>query len=157
MEQQIEGADTRAAIYTRISKDLTVEGLGVTRQLKDCRAMAKRNGWQVVSEFPDVRTKYFCISAQDKVLIQNARTDTEPSATRKSLNVGTPYLVTLTDGTEQHAACHLGPGRRQFPATPIGMAPAAYPVSGFGEPGLEIAATVRPPGCSAKQHQEHGT
>lgn len=53
MEQHNEGAIAPAAIYTRISKDLTLGGLGVARQLKDCRAMAERNGWQVISEFED--------------------------------------------------------------------------------------------------------
>jgi len=53
MEAQKEGADARAAIYTRISSDATLEGLGVARQLKDCRAMAALNGWRVVEEFED--------------------------------------------------------------------------------------------------------
>jgi site-specific DNA recombinase len=53
MEPRKEGANARAAIYTRISKDLTLEGLGITRQLKDCRALAERNGWNVVQVFPD--------------------------------------------------------------------------------------------------------
>jgi DNA invertase Pin-like site-specific DNA recombinase len=53
MEAQKEGADARAAIYTRISKDLTLAGLGVARQLKDCRAMAERKGWRVVHELED--------------------------------------------------------------------------------------------------------
>lgn len=53
MEPQKEGADARAAIYTRISVDASLERLGVARQLKDCRAMAERNGWRVVEEFED--------------------------------------------------------------------------------------------------------
>ncbi|MFJ6377423.1 recombinase family protein [Pseudarthrobacter oxydans] len=53
MEAHKEGADARAATYTRISKDLTLEGLGVARQLKDCRALVGRNGWQVVGAFED--------------------------------------------------------------------------------------------------------
>ncbi|WP_324642429.1 recombinase family protein [Pseudarthrobacter sp. LT1] len=48
-----EGENARAAIYTRISKDLTLEGLGVARQLKDCRALAEKHGWEVVEEFED--------------------------------------------------------------------------------------------------------
>jgi DNA invertase Pin-like site-specific DNA recombinase len=48
-----EGENARAAIYTRISKDLTLEGLGVARQLKDCRALAEKHGWEVVAEFKD--------------------------------------------------------------------------------------------------------
>ena len=43
----------RAAIYARISKDRDGEGLGVARQLEDCRALAEREGWEVVAEFSD--------------------------------------------------------------------------------------------------------
>lgn len=45
--------ETRAAIYARISQDTHETGLGVQRQLKDCRALAKRKGWTVVEEFVD--------------------------------------------------------------------------------------------------------
>lgn len=40
------------AIYARISDDRQ-EGAGVQRQLEDCRALAKRKGWQPVVEFKD--------------------------------------------------------------------------------------------------------
>lgn len=53
METDKEGANARAAVYTRISKDLSLEGLGVARQLKDCRALAARKQWQIVEEFED--------------------------------------------------------------------------------------------------------
>src|SRR5687768_8860912 len=43
----------RAAIYTRQSLDRTGEGLAVRRQLEDCRALVKRNGWRIVEEFSD--------------------------------------------------------------------------------------------------------
>ncbi|KRE61112.1 recombinase family protein [Nostocoides sp. Soil756] len=42
-----------AAIYARISQDRGGEGLGVTRQLVDCRAEAERRGWPVVAEYVD--------------------------------------------------------------------------------------------------------
>ena len=42
-----------AAIYARISQDRAGEGLGVKRQLDDCRAMAERLGWPVAAEFVD--------------------------------------------------------------------------------------------------------
>lgn len=42
-----------AVIYARISQDRGGEGLGVKRQLVDCRAEAKRRGWPVVAEFVD--------------------------------------------------------------------------------------------------------
>ncbi|MDD9207132.1 recombinase family protein, partial [Georgenia sp. 10Sc9-8] len=42
-----------AAIYARISQDRAGEGLGVDRQLKDCRAEAQRLGWTVVEEYVD--------------------------------------------------------------------------------------------------------
>jgi site-specific DNA recombinase len=50
MEPHQEGADARAAIYTRVSKDLTLEKLAVGRQLKDCHALAERKGWSVLDE-----------------------------------------------------------------------------------------------------------
>lgn len=43
----------RAAIYTRISRDLEGEGLGVKRQLEDCRNLAERLGVEVVTEYSD--------------------------------------------------------------------------------------------------------
>lgn len=44
---------TRAAIYCRISDDRAGAGLGVARQEADCRALAERNGWEVVKVFVD--------------------------------------------------------------------------------------------------------
>lgn len=44
---------TRAAIYTRISKDLAHEGLGVARQLMDCRSYADQHGYEIVAELED--------------------------------------------------------------------------------------------------------
>ncbi|MFJ4785475.1 recombinase family protein [Streptomyces sp. NPDC088794] len=44
---------TRAAIYCRISQDRTGAGLGVERQEEDCRALAERNGWDVVEVYVD--------------------------------------------------------------------------------------------------------
>ncbi len=44
---------TRAAIYARISQDRSGDALGVTRQLEDCRAEAKRRGWTVAEEYID--------------------------------------------------------------------------------------------------------
>ncbi|WP_422390126.1 recombinase family protein [Arthrobacter sp. N1] len=43
----------QAVIYTRISKDLEGLGLGVARQLNDCRDYASKNGYQVVEELED--------------------------------------------------------------------------------------------------------
>lgn len=42
-----------AAIYVRISSDKTTEKAGVTRQRKDCQALADRLGWNVVEVFED--------------------------------------------------------------------------------------------------------
>lgn len=42
-----------AVIYARISQDRGGEGLGVKRQLADCRAEAERRGWPVAAEFVD--------------------------------------------------------------------------------------------------------
>lgn len=42
-----------AAIYARISSDVTGEGLGVQRQLEDCRALAEGRGWVVAEEYVD--------------------------------------------------------------------------------------------------------
>lgn len=43
----------RAAIYCRISKDKVGAGLGVERQVADCRELAARLGWTVVEVFED--------------------------------------------------------------------------------------------------------
>lgn len=42
-----------AAIYARISSDATGEGLGVQRQLEDCRKLAADRGWTVAEEYVD--------------------------------------------------------------------------------------------------------
>lgn len=42
-----------AAIYARISQDREGDGLGVQRQLEDCRAEALRRGWSVEREYVD--------------------------------------------------------------------------------------------------------
>jgi DNA invertase Pin-like site-specific DNA recombinase len=41
------------AIYARISQDRDGDGLGVGRQLADCRAEARRRGWAVAQEYVD--------------------------------------------------------------------------------------------------------
>lgn len=46
-------SNTRAAIYARISRDTTGEGLGVERQLADCRMIADQRGWTVAEEYVD--------------------------------------------------------------------------------------------------------
>lgn len=43
----------KAAIYCRISRDIAGEGLGVTRQLEDCRAFVKARDWKVVEVYTD--------------------------------------------------------------------------------------------------------
>ncbi|GAA1494715.1 recombinase family protein [Curtobacterium herbarum] len=43
----------RAAIYVRISDDREGEGLGIARQEKDCRDLAKRLGFEVVAFYPE--------------------------------------------------------------------------------------------------------
>jgi site-specific DNA recombinase len=43
----------RAGVYARISSDHDGDGLGVRRQLADCEALAKRNGWTVVDRYVD--------------------------------------------------------------------------------------------------------
>ena len=48
------GSDRRrAAIYTRISRDMTGQGEGVERQLEDCRQLAKERGLDVIAELSD--------------------------------------------------------------------------------------------------------
>ncbi|CAN5406655.1 hypothetical protein BH10ACT2_BH10ACT2_24240 [soil metagenome] len=42
-----------AAIYAGISSDQDGTALGVTRQLEDCRALAKKLGWTVADEYVD--------------------------------------------------------------------------------------------------------
>lgn len=43
----------KVAIYARISRDVTGEGLGVERQLSDCRKIAAERGWTVAEEYVD--------------------------------------------------------------------------------------------------------
>lgn len=43
----------KAAIYCRISRDIAGEGLGVTRQLEDCKALVDSLGWTVVEVYSD--------------------------------------------------------------------------------------------------------
>lgn len=43
----------RAAIYCRISRDMSGESLGVTRQLEDCRALVASLGWTEVAVYSD--------------------------------------------------------------------------------------------------------
>jgi site-specific DNA recombinase len=43
----------RAAVYVRISRDPSGEGLGVGRQEEDARALAEKRGWEVVATFTD--------------------------------------------------------------------------------------------------------
>ncbi len=42
-----------AAIYARISADVEGTGLGVARQLEDCRKLASDRGWPVGDEYVD--------------------------------------------------------------------------------------------------------
>lgn len=42
-----------AAIYARISADVEGTGLGVARQLEDCRKLAADRGWPVGDEYVD--------------------------------------------------------------------------------------------------------
>src|ERR1700681_491160 len=46
-------ATVRAAIYARISQDTEGKSLGVQRQAKECRELARRRGWQVVDVYED--------------------------------------------------------------------------------------------------------
>src|SRR2546423_557599 len=43
----------RVGIYARISRDKAGGGLGVARQLQDCRDLAAQFGWSVVQDFVD--------------------------------------------------------------------------------------------------------
>ncbi|WP_198414164.1 recombinase family protein [Cryobacterium adonitolivorans] len=42
-----------AAAYARISSDPTGQGLGVQRQLEDCRKLAESRGWSIAEEYVD--------------------------------------------------------------------------------------------------------
>lgn len=53
MGREPQKPPARAAIYCRISKDRAGNRLGVDRQQKDCRALAKRLGWQITDVFID--------------------------------------------------------------------------------------------------------
>lgn len=43
----------QAAIYARISKDREGAGLGVERQINDCKALCERNGWDIAHVITD--------------------------------------------------------------------------------------------------------
>lgn len=43
----------RAALYLRVSRDFTGEGLAVERQREDCLRIAESRGWKVVGEYVD--------------------------------------------------------------------------------------------------------
>lgn len=49
----------RAAIYTRISNDPRLTGLGIERQLEDCMELCDRNGWKVVAVYPENDTSAY--------------------------------------------------------------------------------------------------
>lgn len=42
-----------AAIYARISSDQAGEGIGVQRQVEDCRKLAANIGWELGEEYVD--------------------------------------------------------------------------------------------------------
>jgi site-specific DNA recombinase len=46
-------AAQRVVLYARISEDATGEGIGVARQLQDCRELAELRGWSIVAEATD--------------------------------------------------------------------------------------------------------
>src|ERR1700674_649767 len=52
MATKVVGAGATVAIYARISED-RADGAGVDRQLADCRALVKRNGWGKAQEYTD--------------------------------------------------------------------------------------------------------
>lgn len=53
MSKEFTQAPVRAAIYARISSDKAGEGLGVDRQIKDCREKAEQLGWVVTKVYTD--------------------------------------------------------------------------------------------------------
>lgn len=67
----------RAAIYARISSDREGEGLGVERQEDDCRALARRMGWEVAAVFVDndisASTKSRKVRPQYDAMLRGAR------------------------------------------------------------------------------------
>jgi site-specific DNA recombinase len=52
-----------AAIYARISSDVDGSGLGVARQLEDCRKLAESLGWPVAEEYVDNDLSAYSASA----------------------------------------------------------------------------------------------
>src|SRR4051812_5928528 len=46
-------APRATALYARISSDIEGSGLGVARQLEDCRRLAESLGWAVAEEYVD--------------------------------------------------------------------------------------------------------
>jgi len=50
---------SRAAVYTRISRDFTGAVAGVARQEQDCREKAASLGWEVAEVFSDNDTSAY--------------------------------------------------------------------------------------------------
>lgn len=61
MTQQNASSTThlRACIYARISQDPKLTGLGVERQLEDCRAFCEAHGWTIVAEYVENDTSAY--------------------------------------------------------------------------------------------------
>ncbi|TAM93515.1 MAG: recombinase family protein [Jatrophihabitans sp.] len=64
-----------AAIYARISKDITGEQLGVQRQLQDCRELAREMDWTIGAEYTDNDRSAFNgkIRPQYRLLLEDLR------------------------------------------------------------------------------------
>ena len=46
-------ASSKAGVYVRISRDAEAQGLGLARQLEDCRELAATLGWEIVDTYSD--------------------------------------------------------------------------------------------------------
>lgn len=53
MSDSVSSLSRPVALYARISSDQSGEGLGVARQLEDCRRLAADRGWEVFAEYVD--------------------------------------------------------------------------------------------------------
>lgn len=115
---------THVAIYARISQDRTGEGLGVQRQLDDCRAEAARRGWHVAREYVDDDISAY--SGRDRPayreLLEDLRAGTRDAVIVWHLDrlhrrpieleefVGTCQVAGVTDVVTLHGDFNLGNG-----------------------------------------------
>ena len=120
----------RVAIYARISQDPRLDGMGVSRQLEDCRKLCERNGFTIVDEYVDNDRSAYSETAKrpayDRLLddVRNNRLDAIVAYKDDRLGRRLRTLIDLYDLLKQHGVViHLVSGSVDL-QTPQGIAMA---------------------------------